>query len=138
VVSALIGALLMTFTLVPVLSLLALGAGGRIRNSPLFSLAQRAFDSVLRYAMSNAALVLVLVLGALASAVTLLPRLGSEFLPALNEGALYVTFTLPGNMSLTEGRRLTPRLKDLLRRTPEVTELLTQLARLYRAERVDA
>ena len=36
----------------------------------------------------------------------LLPRLGSEFLPELNEGSLYVTFTLPGNISLTEGRKL--------------------------------
>jgi len=55
--------------------------------------------------------------------------LGSEFLPELNEGALYVTFTLPSNMSLSEGRRLVPRLKDLLRRVPEVTECLTQLGR---------
>ena len=129
VVSALIGALLMTFTLVPVLCLLTLRTGARIRESPLLLWAQRVFDPALRYAMGNAAAVLVLAFGALVSAVMLVPRLGSEFLPALNEGALYVTFTLPGNMSLTEGRRLVPRLKNLLQRTPEVVELLTQLGR---------
>src|SRR5262249_20635422 len=59
----------------------------------------------------------------------ILPRLGTEFLPELNEGALYITFTLPGNISLTEGRNLTPRIKALLHRTPEVVELLTQLGR---------
>jgi cobalt-zinc-cadmium resistance protein CzcA len=40
-----------------------------------------------------------------------------------------VTFTLPGNLSLSEGRKLTPRLKTLLERTPEVTEVLSQLGR---------
>jgi heavy metal efflux system protein len=129
VVSALLGALLMTFTLVPVLCLLTLRTGGRIHKSPVLSLAQRAFDPVLSYAMRNTAVVLVLALGALTSAAILVPRLGSEFLPALNEGSLYVTFTLPGNMSLTEGRRLTPRLKGILHRTPEVAEVLTQLGR---------
>src|SRR5207249_7741520 len=58
-----------------------------------------------------------------------LPRLGSEFLPEVNDGALYVTFTLPGNISLTAGRRLVPLLTERLRRTPEVTELLSQLGR---------
>ena len=55
--------------------------------------------------------------------------MGSEFLPELNEGALYVTFTLPSNTSLTEGRKLTPLLKSIVARTPEVTEQLTQLGR---------
>ena len=45
--------------------------------------------------LKNGALVMTLAMGALLSAVVLLPRLGSEFLPELNEGALYVTFTLP-------------------------------------------
>jgi cobalt-zinc-cadmium resistance protein CzcA len=79
--------------------------------------------------MNNIAVVLIAATGALAATGILVPRLGSEFLPALNEGALYVTFTLPGNMSLSEGRKLTPRLKDLLSRTPEVTEMLSQLGR---------
>jgi cobalt-zinc-cadmium resistance protein CzcA len=129
VVSALIGALLMTFTLVPVLCLLALRKPKPMRESPLLTWAQRLFDPTLRFAMKNVGVVLIAAVGALAAAVALVPRLGSEFLPALNEGALYVTVTLPGNMSLTEGRKLTPRLKQLVQRTPEVTEVLSQLGR---------
>ncbi|HEV8548984.1 MAG TPA: CusA/CzcA family heavy metal efflux RND transporter, partial [Polyangiaceae bacterium] len=129
VVSALIGALLMTFTLVPVLCYFALKKPKPMRDSPLLVWAQRAFDPSLRFAMNNIAVVLIAATGALAATGILLPRLGSEFLPALNEGALYVTFTLPGNMSLSEGRKLTPRLKELLERTPEVTEVLSQLGR---------
>ena len=41
--------------------------------------------------------------GSLAGAAMVLPRLGSEFLPELNEGALYMTFTLPSNISLDRG-----------------------------------
>jgi cobalt-zinc-cadmium resistance protein CzcA len=129
VVSALVGALLMTFTLVPVLCLLALRKPKPSRESPLITWAQRLFEPSLRFAMNNAAAVVLFATCALVSAGALLPRLGSEFLPALNEGALYVTFTLPDNLSLAEGRKLTPRLKELLHRSPEVTELLSQLGR---------
>jgi len=128
-VSALVGALLMTFTLVPVLCLLSLRKAKPMQESPLLTWAQRVFEPSLRFALGNAALIIALSVAALASAATLLPRLGSEFLPELNEGALYVTFMLPSNYSLTEGRRITPRLKALLMKTPEVTEVLSQLGR---------
>jgi cobalt-zinc-cadmium resistance protein CzcA len=129
VVSALVGALLVSFTLVPVLSLYALRNGKPLRESPLLTWAQRAHMPSLRWAMQNPEFVLTLAGGALLATLVLLPRLGSEFLPELNEGALYVTFTLPGNVSLTSGRKLTPLLKERLRRTPEVTEMMTQLGR---------
>jgi cobalt-zinc-cadmium resistance protein CzcA len=74
--------------------------------------------------------VVLLVAGAaLAGALFVLPRLGSEFLPELNEGSLYITCTLPSNISLTEGRRLVPRITEILRRSPEVEEVLSQLGR---------
>src|SRR5262249_29676028 len=68
--------------------------------------------------------------GLVAAGVGLAPRLGTEFLPELNEGALYVTFTLPPSISLTEGRKLTPQITATLKKdVPEVVELLTQLGR---------
>ena len=56
-------------------------------------------------------------------------RLGSEFLPELNEGALYMTFTLPSNVSLSEGRRLAPKLSALISAQPQVESVLSQLGR---------
>src|SRR5712692_5045651 len=129
VVSALAGALLMSFTLVPVLVLLSFRRPPAVRDSPLLAAARRAYDPLLALALRNPAPVLVLAGGSLAAALLLIPRLGSEFLPELNEGAVYVTLTLPGNVSLSAGRRLVPRIKELLRRTPEVREILTQLGR---------
>ena len=129
VVSALLGALLVSFTVVPVLCLLSLRGVKQHRDPPVLRWARRAFVPSLAFALRRPAVVAVLALGGRLSAVTILPRLGTEFLPELNEGALYITFTLPGNVSLTEGRNLTPRIKGLLHRTPEVVELLTQLGR---------
>ena len=129
VASALVGALLVSFTLVPVLCLYALRNPKPQRESPLLVWAGRAFEPAIAFSMKNPAIVLILALGGLASTATLVPRIGSEFLPELNEGALYVTFTLPGNISLSQGRQLTPRIKSLLKRSPEATSLLTQLGR---------
>jgi cobalt-zinc-cadmium resistance protein CzcA len=80
--------------------------------------------------MANPLSVLVLCGCLVVAGTQLVPRLGSEFLPELNEGSIYVTFTLPPTISLDEGRRLTPTILGLLRkRVPEVTEILSQLGR---------
>jgi cobalt-zinc-cadmium resistance protein CzcA len=129
VVSALVGAMVVSFTVVPVLSLFALRKAKPQKESPLLRWAQRAFEPTIQFSMKNPAIVLTLAMGTLISAVVLAPRLGSEFLPQLNEGSLYVTFTLPENMSLSEGRRLTPRIRELIGRTPEAVETLSQIGR---------
>jgi cobalt-zinc-cadmium resistance protein CzcA len=129
VVSALVGALLVSFTLVPVLALFALRKPKRYTESPLLRWARLGYEPALAWAMVRPLLVSVLAMGTLTASLVLLPRLGSEFLPELNEGALYVTFTLPYNTSLTEGRKLTPQIRKLLSRPPEVASLLSQLGR---------
>lgn len=129
VVSALVGALVVSFTLVPVLAMAALRKNRPERLSPLLKWAQLAYEPTLRAALRNPLPVAVAAGACFIAAAVLIPRLGSEFLPELNEGALYVTVTLPGNLSQTQARALTPRLKHLIRRTPEVDALLTQLGR---------
>jgi cobalt-zinc-cadmium resistance protein CzcA len=129
VVSALVGALLVSFTLVPVMAAFSLRGHHTERESPLLRWAARAYEPSLSIAMARPAVVMVLATGALLASFVLMPRLGSEFLPELNEGALYVTFTLPPNISPTDARKLTPRLAQLLRRTPEVKAVLSQLGR---------
>jgi cobalt-zinc-cadmium resistance protein CzcA len=129
VVSALVGALVMSFTIVPVLALLSLKNASKQKDSPVLVWARRGYEPTLGFAMKNPILVMFVAMGTLVAALVLLPRLGSEFLPELNEGAVYVTCTLPGNTSLTQGRELAPRIKRLLRRTPEVTSVLSQLGR---------
>jgi cobalt-zinc-cadmium resistance protein CzcA len=129
VVSALVGAMVVSFTVVPVLCSFALRKPKPQRESPLLRWAQRVFEPTIAFSMKNPAVVLIVAVGTLLSAGILTPRLGSEFLPQLNEGSLYVTFTLPDNLSISEGRKLTPRIRELIRRTPEAAGILTQLGR---------
>ncbi|HEY1817921.1 MAG TPA: CusA/CzcA family heavy metal efflux RND transporter [Kofleriaceae bacterium] len=130
VASALIGAMLVSFTLVPVLCFFALRKHKAVRVSPVLAIARRAHDPVLLMAMKNPLAVLVVTAGLLIGGGMLIPRLGSEFLPELNEGSIYVTFTLPPTASLDEGRKLTPKiLSELRKNVPEVTEILSQLGR---------
>ena len=142
VVSALVGAMLVSFTLVPVLCYFALRRHGKIRKSPVLKIAQRIHDPLLNAAMRNPLAVAIVCTGLLVGGYELAPRLGSEFLPELNEGSIYCTFTLPPTASLAEGRLLAPKIVKLLRGEPldgmdpklvkplpEVTEVLSQLGR---------
>jgi cobalt-zinc-cadmium resistance protein CzcA len=130
VVSALVGALIVSFTLVPVLCYYALRGHGPVKHSPILTVARKGHDRVLVTAMQHPLAVLAFAGFLTAAGIRLAPRLGSEFLPELNEGAIYVTFTLPPTASLDDGRKLTPAIVAALRKdVPEVTEVLTQLGR---------
>jgi len=130
VVSSLVGALMASFTLVPVLCYYSLRRQSRPAHSPVLAWFQRVYDPLLHAAMRRPGVVLILAGCLVWAGVELAPRLGTEFLPELNEGSLYVTFTLPPTTSLTEGRRLTPQIvRTMIAGIPEVTETLTQLGR---------
>jgi cobalt-zinc-cadmium resistance protein CzcA len=129
VVAALVGALVFSISLVPVLATIAYRRPHKHRESPLLRIARAAYEPTLAASLRRPVLVLLLAAAALVGAFAVLPRLGSEFLPELNEGSLYITLTLPSNISLTEGRRLVPRITEILRRYPEVEEVLSQLGR---------
>jgi cobalt-zinc-cadmium resistance protein CzcA len=129
VVSALAGALFFSVTLVPVLAALVWRKPPTHGESPLLRWTARFYEPALRWSCRRPVLVLGLAGASLAAAALVLPRLGSEFLPELNEGALYMTFTLPANTSLSEGRKMVPRISQLLQGAPQVESVLSQLGR---------
>ncbi len=129
VVSALAGALFFSVTLVPVLAALVWRKPPTHGESPVLRWVARVYEPALGWCLRRPLLVLGLAAAASLAAVAVLPRLGSEFLPELNEGALYMTFTLPANTSLSEGRKLVPRITQLLQGAPQVEAVLSQLGR---------
>jgi cobalt-zinc-cadmium resistance protein CzcA len=129
VAAALVGALLFSVTLVPALASFAYRKGAHHRESPVLALAQRLYLPTLRAALRRPVLVLGLATALLVGTLGVGARLGSEFLPELNEGALYMTFTLPTNISLTEARRLVPGLVERVQGNPAVDAVLTQIGR---------
>jgi len=129
VVAALLGALLFSVILIPVLASFAYPRPPKHRESPLLRWVARIYGPTLRWALDRPFLTLFAAALGLAGTLALVPRLGSEFLPELNEGALYVTCTLPSNISLSQGRTLVPRLTSIFQAQPQTETVLSQLGR---------
>ncbi len=129
VVAALVGALIFSVTLVPVLATFVYRTGTTHKESPVLRIAAKVYSRALQFALKRRILFVAGAAGLLALSALVLPRLGSEFLPELNEGALYMTFALPSNMSLTEGRKLVPKISALVSAQPQVAAVMSQLGR---------
>ncbi|XXF79178.1 CusA/CzcA family heavy metal efflux RND transporter [Myxococcaceae bacterium GXIMD 01537] len=129
VVAALLGALAFSVTLIPVLASFVYRKPVKHRESPVLKVAERAYEPALRFSLKRPWLVMAAASAGLVLAGWMLPRMGSEFLPELNEGGLYMTFTLPSNVSLSEGRKLVPRITGLIQQAPQVDGVLSQLGR---------
>ena len=129
VVAALVGSLVLSVTLVPVLAAFAYRKQLRHRISPVLAWAERAYRPSLSWSLRHPKQVVAWAILLLGLSVYQMSHLGTDFLPELNEGALYLTYTLPSNISLTEGRRLVPVLDSVIRQFPQVETRLSQLGR---------
>ena len=129
VVSALVGAMFFSVTLAPVLASFVYSRGNPHKESPVLRWAAALYEPSLRFALKMPKVAVGFATVMLVGAAIMVPRLGSEFLPELNEGALYMTFTTPANISLTEGRLLVPRITALIEQNSAVESVLSQLGR---------
>ncbi len=128
---ALIGALLFSMLVAPVLSSLLFSKGVNEWRNPVMEFLKTRYRKALRWAIEHR---LVTVGGAaigLAVAIylTLGGVIGSEFLPHLDEGALWVRGTLAPSTGPTEGTRLANQARILLCSFPEVTQCTSQVGR---------
>ena len=126
---ALLGALVFTLTLVPVLSRLLLNNNVREKRNPLLYFVYRwsghLFDCCQRNSRKTIGVAFCLMVAGL-SCFTLL---GTEFLPTMNEGSIYIRATLPQSVSLTESKTIADSLRMAVAGFPEVSEVLTQTGR---------
>ncbi len=129
VASALLGALIFSVTLVPVLASLLYRRTIEHQESPVLRVALAAYMPTLKFALKRPLLVVGLAVAALVGTVLVVPRLGSEFLPEINEGGIYMTMTLPQDIAMNEGRKLVPRLLGRIDALPFVDDVMSQLGR---------
>jgi cobalt-zinc-cadmium resistance protein CzcA len=128
---ALIGALLFSMLVAPVLSSLLFSKGVREWRNPVMEFLKKRYRNALRWAIEHR---LVTVGGAaIGFAITIYLTLGgvigSEFLPHLDEGALWVRGTLAPSTGPTEGTRLADETRIVLCSFPEVTQCTSQVGR---------
>jgi len=126
---ALLGALIFTLTLVPVLCSILLKKNVREKNNPIVRFFDKGITSCFNWTYANKRLSVLasFVIMGLTFASTAL--LGTEFLPQLNEGALWVEAKMPMSMSLNETVKMVHTLRDKLGKYPEVNGVLSQTGR---------
>src|SRR5690606_27272140 len=126
---ALLGALIFTLTLVPVLSAVLLKKNVREKNPPLVRFIEKSVTRGFDWTFANKRATL-LGAGLIVAVVLFSVRwMGTEFLPQLNEGALWVEAKMPMSMSLNETTRMVRTLRTELLSFDEVEQVLSQTGR---------
>ena len=128
-VFALVGSLIVTLVLLPVLCAYLMRNGVRERRNAAFESIKSAYgkglDSCIAHPWWTTTVAALLLVGSL----LLLPFIGGEFMPHLDEGALWVRATMPYTISFDESAKITPKIRDILRSFPEVTTVASELGR---------
>lgn len=126
---ALLGALLMAFTLAPVLCSMLLTDVIHERDTVVVGVIRRAYGATLRWALAHRTVVVLSAGAVLAVTLLAMPFLGGEFMPALEEGNLWVRATMPVDISFDQADRLASEIRNIFRQAPEVTSVVSQLGR---------
>jgi cobalt-zinc-cadmium resistance protein CzcA len=126
---ALAGALIATFTVTPVLSSILLPAQVKEVETLLVRGLHALYKPVLAFALERRALVVGIGVAFLALAGILVPFLGSEFLPALEEGNYWIRAAMPQTMSLDAGTEATRKMREILLSHPQILTVVSQHGR---------
>jgi len=126
---ALSGALLATFTVTPVLTSLLLPRHVSEAETIFVRGIRRIYSPVLRWALEKRKATVAIGVAFLLLAALLLPRIGSEFLPALEEGNLWIRATMPTTISLEAGMDKVNRMRQIVKAHPEVITVVSQHGR---------
>jgi cobalt-zinc-cadmium resistance protein CzcA len=126
---ALLGALIFTLTLVPVLSHILLNKNVKEKHNPFVNFWNRIVEKGFAWTFNNKRKTLIASITMIALTFFSAKFLGTEFLPQLNEGALWVTAELPMSYSQKESVDKAVLIGKELRRFPEVKAVLWQEGR---------
>jgi len=126
---ALAGALISAFTITPVLASFFLPQDIREAETIVIRLLHRLYNPVLRLALARPVLTIGVGLVFLAVAGLLGLRLGSEFLPQLEEGNLWIRASMPMTLALPDGEAAARTMRAILLKHPEVITVVSQHGR---------
>ncbi|MEX8499482.1 efflux RND transporter permease subunit [Leptothrix ochracea] len=129
VTSALIGSLIVSLTLVPLLSLKFLRGPMPHGDNWLMRWAKATYLPALQWALGHKRIVLGVAGLALTASMVGATHLGTEFLPELNEGSIWLNATLEPSVSITEAQSQVRRIREIVRSVPEVHTIISKLGR---------
>ncbi len=126
---ALAGALIATFTVTPVLASLLLPEYVKETETIFVRALHRVYDPVLRFALHRRTIMVGIGIAFMALAGFLIPRLGSEFLPHLEEGNFWIRASMPTTLALEDGEAAARKMRLILLKFPEVVTVTSQHGR---------
>lgn len=126
---ALLGALLFTLTLVPALSSILLRKNVREKHNPIVTFFEKSVRKVLNIVYRHQKKSVLIAVIIMALTFFSAKFLGTEFLPELNEGALWVEAELPMSVSLSEAKTVSDKMVTTLSGFEEVKQTLSQIGR---------
>ncbi len=126
---ALIGALLATFTITPVLASFLLPEHVEETETIIVRAIRAVYTPVLTLALRFSKLFVLIGIVFLVFSGFLASRLGTEFLPALEEGNLWIRASMPPTISLEAGMPIVNRMREILKSHPEVITVVSQHGR---------
>ena len=126
VTTALVGSLLFSLTLVPLLAYWMLKRKLPHGDNKVVGLAKRLYQPVLHWALEHRKKVVMIALTAFALSIVVASRLGSEFLPELNEGTIWVNLRLPASVSSEEATKILRKTRKALLTVPEVISTVSK------------
>ena len=129
VTSALIASLIFSLTLVPLLCYILLRKKLPHHDNAVVERCKKIYEPGLRWALDHKRLVVVIACAGLVASLAVAPRLGTEFLPELNEGSLWLNVPLHPSVSVTEASIEMGRMQDVLKKIPEVKTVVFKAGR---------
>jgi cobalt-zinc-cadmium resistance protein CzcA len=126
---ALIGSLICALTVLPVLCAYILRGKMKEPRAWLFQQLRSGYGILLGWCLRHRTISIVILLGIFAASLLLIPLIGAEFMPHLDEGALWMRATAPYTISFEEASKLSPQIRNILRSFPQVTTVANELGR---------
>jgi heavy metal efflux system protein len=126
---ALLGALLLTLTLVPLMSSLLLNKNVKEKHNRFVEIITNGVMSMFSWTYSHKKITLVIAMAVVAIGLFTFRFLGTEFLPELDEGAIYIRATCPLSVSLEDSREVANKMRMIIHSFPEVKQVMSQTGR---------
>ncbi len=126
---ALIGSLLCALTLLPVLCSYFLRKHVHEPRLVVYEWVRDGYGHILGWCLRNRLVTVGLIFAIFCASLMLIPFIGGEFMPHLDEGALWVRATTPYTISFEEASRLSPQIRNILLSFPQVTTVANELGR---------
>ncbi len=126
---ALLGSLFLALTFVPVMASYWFKKGVKEKRNRMYEWFKNEYEAELKWCLDRPILSMVLATIIFGASLLLVPYIGGEFMPHLDEGALWMRATMPYTISFEEAAKFAPEIRTVLMTYPQVTEVGSELAR---------